>query len=358
MSAARSAPLSPLASWRQRRGSRRGSSAEVSYATTSGVGAAPDRAAQELTSEETAPPSRRPRRGRNRGGDRPRRSRSDLRVALLFLLPALFGFVVFYLFPAFRGVYLSFTDWNLLSDPEFVGFGNYRRLVVDPLFYNALRVTGLYVLINIGIQTVVALGMAVLMDRLTRSMWVRGILLVPYLIPNVIVALLWLWMLDFQLGIGNELLVSLGFGRISFFGSTDWVIPTIAGVNIWRHMGYTALLIFAGLQTIPKDLYEAGSVDGANEWQMFWRITMPMLKPVMMMVLVITIVGSFQVFDTIAVTTQGGPINASRVIYYYIFQRAFQQFDMGYAATLSVALVVILIGVTALQMRLLRSDER
>jgi multiple sugar transport system permease protein len=283
--------------------------------------------------------------------------RSDLRVALVFLAPALVGFTAFYLVPAVRGLYLSFTDWNLLSDPEFIGLANYEQLLGDAVFWNALVVTAQYVVINIGIQTVVAILMAVLMDRLTRSTWIRGIFLLPYLMPNVVVALLFLWMLDFRLGIGNHMLDVIGLERIPFFGSQDWVIPTIAAVNVWRHMGYTALLIFAGLQAIPRVLYEQAAIDGASEWKIFWRITLPLLRPVLALVLVISIIGSFQIFDTIAVTTEGGPVHASRVIYYYIFERAFQRFDMGYAAALSVALVVLLIGVTIIQFKLLRPRE-
>jgi multiple sugar transport system permease protein len=286
-----------------------------------------------------------------------RRRKNDLRIALVFLAPAIIGFAVFYLVPAARALYLSFTDWNLLGDPEFIGLDNYRQLLGDELFWNSLWVTAKYVVINIGIQTVVAILMAVLMERLTRSTWIRGILLMPYLMSNVVVALLFLWILDLQLGIGNQVISAIGFDRIPFFGSTDWVIPTIAGVNIWRHMGYTALLIFAGLQTIPRVLYEAAAIDGANEWKMFWRITMPLLRPVLALVLIITIIGSFQIFDTIAVTTGGGPIHASRVIYFYIYEQAFQRFNMGYAAALSVALVVLLLGVTVIQLKLLRARD-
>jgi multiple sugar transport system permease protein len=278
-------------------------------------------------------------------------------VALVFVAPALVGFIVFYLVPAVRALYLSFTDWNLLGDPEFVGLENYRRLVGDDLFWNSLWVTAKYVVINIGIQTVLAILMAVLMERLTRSTWIRGVLLLPFLMSNVVVALLFVWMLDLQLGIGNQVIDAIGFDRIPFFGSTDWVIPTIAGVNIWRHMGYTALLIFAGLQTIPREFYEAAAIDGAGEWKMFWRITMPLLRPVLAVVLIITIIGSFQIFDTVAVTTGGGPINASRVIYFYIYEQAFERFNMGYAAALSVALVVLLLGVTTIQLKLFRARE-
>ena len=121
-----------------------------------------------------------------------------------------------------------------------------------------------------------------------------------------------------------------------------WAIPTIAAVNVWRHMGYTALLVFAGLQTIPSYVYEAASVDGSTEWKSFWRITMPLLRPVLALVLVITVTGSFQVFDTVAVTTRGGPGNASRVIQYYIYQKGFTEGQFGYASALSVILFIIL----------------
>jgi multiple sugar transport system permease protein len=278
-------------------------------------------------------------------------------VAYLFILPTFIGFVVFYAYPAIRGFYLSFTDYNLLSPPEWVGLANYQRMIGDDLFWNALLVTVEYVVLNIFFQTILALALAVLLDRLVKSAFWRSVFVLPWLIANVVVAILWQWMLDFNLGIVNVWLEAVGIGPIAFFGSTTWAIPTIAWVNVWRHLGYTALLIFAGLQTIPKDLYEAGGVDGASEWKMFWRITMPLLRPVLALVLVVTIIGSFQVFDTVAVTTQGGPVNASRVIQFYIFQKAFELFEFGYGAALSMGLFVILLIVTLIQMRTLRASE-
>jgi multiple sugar transport system permease protein len=296
------------------------------------------------------------------GADLPERPRrkwrtSETTAAFLFLLPAMFGFVTFYLLPLIRGVYLSFTDWDLLSVPNFVGLDNFQRLFSDHLFWNSLLVTAEYVLLNIGFQTILALLIAVLMDRLTRSMSIRGTLLLPYLIPNVVVGLIWFWMLDLQLGITNQFLEAIGLGRIPFLGSTFWAIPSIAAINVWRHMGYTALLVFAGLQAIPKTAYEAAAIDGASEWHMFRKITLPLLRPVMAVVLVITMIGSFQIFDTVAVTTKGGPVNATRVIYYYIFQKAFDQFEFGYASAIALVLMLILVGVTFVQLKLLRAGE-
>jgi multiple sugar transport system permease protein len=282
---------------------------------------------------------------------------SETTAAWLFLLPAVFGFVTFYLLPLIRGIYLSVTDWDLLSVPNFVGLENFQRLFTDKLFWNSLVVTAEYVILNIGFQTVLAILIAVLMDRLTRSMAVRGTLLLPYLIPNVVVGLIWFWMLDLQLGISNQFLQAIGLNPIPFLGSTFWAIPSIAAINIWRHMGYTALLVFAGLQMIPNYVYEAASVDGSTEWKSFWRITMPLLRPVLALVLVITVTGSFQVFDTVAVTTRGGPGNASRVIQYYIYQKGFTEGQFGYASALCVILFLILATVALIQLRMLRAGE-
>ncbi|WP_415856651.1 carbohydrate ABC transporter permease [Sinomonas sp. G460-2] len=285
------------------------------------------------------------------------RGRGDLRVALLFVAPALLGFVLFYLVPTIRGIYLSFTDYSILGNPIWVGVKNYAKIFQDKLFWNAMGVTLEYVILNIGFQTVIALGLALLMYHVAKSTLIRGVLLLPYLVANVIVALLWFWMLDYQIGIVNQVLQWMGIPRVAFFGNEFWAIPTVAFVNVWRHMGYTALLIFAGLQAIPNQLYEVANLDGASKWQTFWRITMPLLRPVLLLVMVVTITGSFQIFDTVAVTTQGGPVNASRVIQYYIYQRAFSQQDFGYGSALSVILFVILAIVAFLQMKFLRGNE-
>lgn len=306
-------------------------------------------------------PAATPRAARPAGGGAHRRTRrrigGDARTASLFLLPAAVGFTVFHLWPTARTVYLSFTDYSLLAPPGWAGLENYRRLADDPRFWNALLVTVEYVVINIGVQTVVAIVMATLMHRLTRSTLIRGILLLPYLIANVVVALVWYTMLDSQLGVVNQMLTWIGVDPVAFFGETSTAIPTIALVNVWRHMGYTALLIFAGLQAIPRTIYEAAEIDGAGEHAVFWRITMPLLRPVLALVLVLTVIGSFQIFDTVAVTTRGGPVDSTRVIYYYIYEQAFQQFNFGYAAALCVVLLVILAGVTVAQLALLRAGD-
>ncbi len=281
----------------------------------------------------------------------------DLKMALFFIFPAMIGFVLFYLVPTLRGVYLSFTEYSILGDPTWIGVKNYTAMLGDELFWNAMGVTVQYVGLNIGFQTVIALGLALLIHRVAKSTFIRGALLLPFLVSKVIVALLWFWMLDYQIGIVNEIINWMGLPRIAFFGSEQWAIPTIAAVNVWRHMGYTALLLFAGLQSIPNHVYEVASLDGASPTRTFWSITMPLLRPVMVLVLVVTVIGSFQVFDTVAVTTGGGPINASRVIQMYIYQKAFGESDFGYASALSVILFLILALVAFVQMKFLKGNE-
>jgi multiple sugar transport system permease protein len=278
-------------------------------------------------------------------------------VGYLFIAPAIIGFVAFYLYPAIRGLQISFTDWNLLSDPKFIGFQNYIEVFSDPKFWAALGVTIQYVLWNIPLQTILSLLLAVAMDRLVGSMVVKGLLILPYLLSSVIVGMIFLWMLDPLLGILIQWLASTPIGKQTFFSSTEQAIPTIAIINIWKHMGFNALLFFAGMQSIPRTVYEAAKIDGASEWTTFWRMTLPLLRPVTVFVMVTSVIGSFQIFDMIAVTTNGGPVDSTRVVVLYIYQNAFSFFRMGYATAMSMVLFVILVFFTLLQTRILRANE-
>ncbi|MEV0597845.1 sugar ABC transporter permease [Streptomyces sp. NPDC050315] len=295
--------------------------------------------------------------GAKRARERDGGGRGDGGLAAIFLAPAMFGFLVFLLWPTLRGIWLSFTQYNLLTPAEWVGFDNYVRLAHDPLFWESLWITVEYVVINISVQTLAALAIAVLMQRLTQSAVLRGIVLAPYLVSNVVAGIVWLWLLDTQLGIGNRILGALGMDHIPFLADETWAIPTLALINVWRHVGYTALLLFAGLQAIPGEVYEAAKVDGASEWRMFRRVTLPLLRPVLAVVLIMTVIGSFQVFDTVAVTTAGGPANATNVLQLYIYNSAFGRFQFGYASAMSVALLAVLSVITVLQYRLTRAGR-
>ena len=288
---------------------------------------------------------------------KPRRLSNEAMVGYLFILPAIVGFCVFYLYPCLRGLQISFTDWNLLSDPKNVGLANYNEVIHDPKFWSALWITVKYVLWNIPLQTILSILLAVAMDRLIKSMFLKSLLILPYLLSSVLVAMIFVWMLDPSLGIVNSWLEAIGIGKQPFFASADQAIPTIAFVNIWKYTGFNALLFYAGLQAIPRTVYEAAAIDGANDGRTFWSITLPLLRPVTVFVLVTSIIGSFQIFDTVAVTTQGGPVDATKVLVYYIYQNAFSFFRMGYATAMSMVLFVMLVLFTLLQLRILRANE-
>jgi multiple sugar transport system permease protein len=283
--------------------------------------------------------------------------RSEAFCGLLFIAPALIGFTFFYLLPTIRAFYIGLTNWSLLRAPKWIGLDNYIRLFQDEKFWKSIWITFLYVLYNIPVQTVLGILIAVLLKRLTGSVLVRSVMLMPFLVSNVIAAMIWFYMFDPVLGFVNVVLKALGLESHAFFSDPNLALPTIAFINIWRHMGYTALLFYTGLQSIPETLYEAARIDGASEWRMFWSVTLPLLRPTLVFVLVTSVIGSFQIFDTIAVTTQGGPGTATRTVLWYIYQEAFVSMRMGYASAMSTVLFVGLVLVTLVQMRVLRSGE-
>lgn len=283
--------------------------------------------------------------------------RVETGVAWLFILPSLIGITLFVFIPAVRGLLLSFTNSDLLTRADFVGLENYEKLVTDKQFWSSMSITLRYVLLNIPLQTFIALALAVLLTRLTHSNIIRGIIFLPYLLPMVMVTMIWLTLFDYEFGPINGLLDALGLEKIGFLNQVN-IVPSLAWINTWRHVGYVALLFFAGLQTIPKELYEASLIDGATEWQSFTKITLPLLRPVTVFVLVTSLVGSFQVWDSVAVASNpsGGPGGASRVIFWYITNLAFTRFDMGYAATVAVALFVIILAAAMFQMWYFRAN--
>jgi multiple sugar transport system permease protein len=278
-------------------------------------------------------------------------------TAWLMVFPALLGFVLFYAWPALRAVQISFTDWNLLRPPQAVGLANYAEMLQDGRFWLGMKLSLFYALLNIPLQTALGLFLAVAMDRLTKSLFVRSVVLLPYLLSNVLVAMIWLWMLDPVLGQVNHFISALGLERQPFFSGANQALGSVVAVNVWRHMGLVAMLFLAGLQNIPRYLYEAGSLEGASEWQMFWRITLPLLRPVMVFVLVTSVTGSFQIFDTVAVTTRGGPAGSTSVVVQYIVTNAFGYLRMGYASAMSLALCGVMVLYTVIQMKLMRADE-
>ena len=285
-----------------------------------------------------------------------KRVRDDRVAAAIFLIPTFVGFFIFYVYPALRGLWYSFTDFNLIGDAHYVGLDNYAKAIGDKEVWNAFAVTIAYALYNIIGQTFLGLLLAALMQRFARSTWVRSLLLLPWLVPNVAIALIWGWLLDSNIGYVTRLLSYVGIDGVTFYNAHA-AMPIVAGINIWAYTGYTALLLYAGMLQIPGELYESAALDGAGEGRMFFSITLPLLRPVLVLVLVMGLIGSFQIFDTVQIGYAGHPIPAVRVIYYYIYQQGFTFLKMGYASAVAMLLVVVLAIFTAIQLRLMRAGS-
>jgi multiple sugar transport system permease protein/sn-glycerol 3-phosphate transport system permease protein len=270
--------------------------------------------------------------------------------AYLLIAPSLFGFAAFLLLPILGVFVLSLFSWDLISDPHFVGLANYRTLLKDHSAWNAMGNTVYYVLLNIPLQTVLALLLAVALNRRLRGGKVFRVLFVlPWMAMPVALGIVWTWVFDPRTGVVNHLLSLVGVTGPDWLTDKTWAMPVIASVNIWQYTGYTMLFLLAGLQAIPQTIYEAAEVDGVTGIQRFFRITLPLLRPSMLFVLVTNVIGSFQVFDTVFVMTQGGPGDSTTTMNFYIYQQAFQLFHAGYAATLAIVLFVLILLVTVCQ---------
>jgi multiple sugar transport system permease protein/sn-glycerol 3-phosphate transport system permease protein len=287
-------------------------------------------------------PSRRPSHSR---------LRRDLQAAL-FILPSLFGVVAFLLLPVVIVAVVSFFDWELLSTPKFVGLKNYRHLLADESMRHSLLVTVYYVVLSIPAQTILALLLAILLNQKIRGKTLfRAMYVVPWMATPVVMGLVWTWVFDPRNGAINAFLATFGITGPDWLTSSTFAMPAIAAVQVWQYTGYNMLFFLAGLQSIPKELYEVSSLDGASAVQQFFSVTLPMLRPTTFFVLVTNVIGSFQVFDTVFVMTNGGPGNSTEVINFKIYQTAFQFFDFGYASAIAMVLFVLILTVTLFQVR-------
>lgn len=277
-------------------------------------------------------------------------------AAMVLLAPATIGFGLFWILPSIRGIWYSMTDFNLLSEPTFIGMDNFRELASDSTAHQALLVTLQFVVFSVVLGTLLALVTAALMQRLRLKTWVRSILLLPWLVPNVAIALIWAWLLDGNLGFLNQVMRNIGLPGVSFFNDAH-AMPIIITIGIWSGLGYTALLFFAGMTQVPVEMYEAGAIDGASETRMFFNITLPLIRPVIALVVVMSAIGSFQVFDLVMIGYGGNPIPAVRTIFFYIYQQSFEFLRMGYGSAIALVLAIILGVMTAIQMRVMRANR-
>jgi ABC-type sugar transport system permease subunit len=272
---------------------------------------------------------------------------------LLFLSPSIIGFLAFLLLPTGASAVMSLTEWRVVSPPVFVGLRNYVNLLrEDPVFWTSLRLTFYYAALSIPLAMSGALILALAVNQRLRGIVVfRVIFFIPVVTSMVAVAMIWRWLYAMDYGIINLMLTRLGLEQVPWLSDKRTVIPAIVLMSVWKGLGYGMIIYLAGLQGIPVHLYEAAKIDGAGRWQMFWRITMPLLSPTHFFMLVTSVIGSFQVFDSVYLMTQGGPGNASRVYNFYLYQQAFSYQHMGLASAMAWILFLIIFVITLFQVR-------
>jgi multiple sugar transport system permease protein len=269
-----------------------------------------------------------------------------------FLLPNIIGFLIFTALAVVAAFGLSLTEWDLLTPPKFIGLANFQKLLTnDPVFRQVMANTLYFVAGVVPLDIICSLLLALLLNRPIRYMVIyRAIYFVPVVTSLIAVAMVWQWLYHSEVGLVNYALNLVGLPRVNWLGSTEWAMPAVIFMSVWKAMGYYGVIFLAGLQGIPTHLYEAASIDGANGWQRFWRITLPLLTPTLFFVLVISIIQAFQVFGQIFIMTRGGPGNATNTIVYFIYNNGFVWFRMGYAAAASWILFAVIFAITALQM--------
>jgi len=275
-------------------------------------------------------------------------------VALLFLLPDLVGFVVFTLVGVLGTLGISFLRWDLVQPATWVGFANYTGILHDDLFWQVLRNTTYYTVGVVPLSTALGLLVALgLNRRLPGRAVLRAAYFAPFITTLTAAALLWQWVFDPQRGLIDSVLYMVGVGDPpGWLNSTAWAMPALIIFGVWRQMGFSMVLFLAALQGVPRTLLEAAIVDGANAWQRFWNVTLPMISPTTFFVVIISTIGSFQLFDQAYILTNGrfSPDNATNTLVGYLYQKAFVDLNMGVASATAWVLFVIIFAVTIFQL--------
>lgn len=271
----------------------------------------------------------------------------------LFLSPAALLFLVFILGPFVAAIILSFFSWDMLTPAKFNGINNFTDMFSDPLLYKALGNTFLFALASVVTHLVGGLLLALGVNRVMNkalSYFVRTTLFFPFVISWAAVALLWKYVLDPTFGIVTYYLSEIGITSPSWFTDPAWALPAIIAIDFWHTIGFTFVIMLAGLQTVPKDLIEAARIDGCSPRQILWNITIPMMSPTIFFAAVVTFIGAFQIFDPVQIITpQGGPDNSTITIVMYLYQKGFQSFQVGYASAVALLVFAVMMAVTLLQ---------
>ncbi|MBK9710922.1 MAG: sugar ABC transporter permease [Kouleothrix sp.] len=289
---------------------------------------------------------------------RPRGSRMRRRETITFYLcisPWLIGLACFVAGPMLASLAISFTRWDLLSPARFIGLRNYQRMAADPLFWQSLKVTASYTLLYVPTELAGGLLLALLMNqRVWGIRFIRTIYYLPSVLSGVAFVIVWMWLFQPEAGLINAGLALLGIQGPRWLADPDTALYALWLMSIWG-LGRAAVIYLAGLKNVPRELHEAAAIDGANGWQAFWAVTIPLLSPTIFFNLVLSVIGTFQTFTSAYVATDGGPLDSTLFLVLYVYRQAFRQFNMGYASALAWALFLVTLALTLLVVRSARS---
>jgi multiple sugar transport system permease protein len=267
--------------------------------------------------------------------------------------PVIIAFLVFNLYPMALGLYLSFTKWDILSPPIFIGLGNWADLFKDDLLWRAVLQTLYYAVASVAGATALSIALALALNQRLKTIgFYRTFFFLPAVTSLVAIAMVWRWMYNTEFGVLNAFLGSLGINPVNWLGDPVLAMPAVILMSIWRSAGFNTVLFLAGLQGVPQEYYEAAEIDGASKWDRFVHITLPLISPTTFFVVVNGLIGSWQVFDQVYILTRGGPLLSTVTVVYLIYSNGFEWYKTGYAAAMAYGLFLIIIALTAIQFRL------
>ena len=273
-----------------------------------------------------------------------------------FAIPALAALILFIYYPLVNSFYLSFTDWNMTRPVKnWVGIENYAWLINSDTFYKVLGITFTYTILDVFLTLGIGLGLALLFNVTSKSFgFMRAIIFMPHYISMVVVSMVFLWIFNAQYGFVNLVLNMLGFSKVEWLLNPRTALWVLIIVSIWKGVGFVMIIFISGLRSIPLDYYEASSIDGATKWVQFRKITLPLLSPITLFLVITNFISSMQVFQSVDVMTNGGPLEATKVMVYWIYTMAFSDFRIGRASALVIIFFLIIILLTALQLYISR----
>ena len=286
------------------------------------------------------------------------------RAGWLFIGPAMIAIAVFFVVPVSAALLMSFTDFDIyaladLRNVRFIGLDNYARLLHTPLFWRALGNTLYFVLLGVPLSITISLGAALLLNSpLARFKgFYRTALFAPVVTTLVAVAVVWRYLLHTRYGLINHTLTAIGITPVDWLGDPFWAMPAIVLLSVWKNFGYNMIILLAGLQAIPKDLYEAARIEGASAWQQLRYVTLPALAPMLLMVSILTMAGHFQIFAEPYVMTQGGPAQRTVTVLYFMYDEGFKWWSLGSASAVAFVLFAFMFAFTLLQLRVARYTQ-